>query len=65
MRGVLIYCADYHCSHSIALSADRCLKGPRYIAVIATNAMTITMMTRMMRLGMEPILVRLQGISMN
>jgi hypothetical protein len=23
VRGVLIYCADYHCSHSIALSADR------------------------------------------
>jgi hypothetical protein len=21
VRGVLIYCADYHCSHSIALSA--------------------------------------------
>jgi hypothetical protein len=23
MSGVLIYCADYHCSHSVALSADR------------------------------------------
>jgi hypothetical protein len=23
VRGVLIYCADYHCSHSIALMADR------------------------------------------
>jgi len=23
VRGVLIYCADYHCSHSIAISADR------------------------------------------
>jgi hypothetical protein len=23
VRGVLIYCADYHCSHSVALSADR------------------------------------------
>ena len=23
MRGVLVYCADYHCSHSIAISADR------------------------------------------
>jgi hypothetical protein len=23
LRGVLIYCADYHCSHSVALSADR------------------------------------------
>jgi hypothetical protein len=23
VRGVLIYCADYHCSHSIALLADR------------------------------------------
>jgi hypothetical protein len=22
VRGILIYCADYHCSHSIALSAD-------------------------------------------
>jgi len=22
VRGVLIYCADYHCSHSVALSAD-------------------------------------------
>ena len=23
VRGVLIYCSDYKCSHSIALSADR------------------------------------------
>ena len=23
LRGHLIYCADYHCSHSIAISADR------------------------------------------
>ena len=23
VRGLLIYCADYHCSHSIAISADR------------------------------------------
>jgi hypothetical protein len=23
VRGVLIYCADYHCSHSIAISAGR------------------------------------------
>jgi hypothetical protein len=23
VRGVLVYCADYHCGHSIALSADR------------------------------------------
>jgi hypothetical protein len=23
MRGVLIYCADYRCSHSVTLSADR------------------------------------------
>jgi hypothetical protein len=23
LRGVLINCADYHCSHSIALPADR------------------------------------------
>jgi hypothetical protein len=23
VRGALIYCADYHCSHSVALSADR------------------------------------------
>jgi hypothetical protein len=23
VRGVLIYCADYHCSHFVALSADR------------------------------------------
>ena len=22
-RGLLIYCADYHCSHSIAISADQ------------------------------------------
>jgi hypothetical protein len=22
VRGMLIYCADYHCSHSIAISAD-------------------------------------------
>ncbi len=23
VRGILIYCGDYHCSHSIALGADR------------------------------------------
>jgi hypothetical protein len=23
VRGILVYCADYHCSHSVALSADR------------------------------------------
>jgi hypothetical protein len=23
VRGVLVYCADYRCSHSAALSADR------------------------------------------
>jgi len=23
VRGLLIYCADYHCSHSIAISADQ------------------------------------------
>ena len=23
VRGVLVYCSDYRCSHSIALSADR------------------------------------------
>jgi hypothetical protein len=23
VRGVLIYCADYHCSHSIAISGDQ------------------------------------------
>jgi hypothetical protein len=23
VRGLVIYCADYHCSHSIAISADR------------------------------------------
>jgi hypothetical protein len=23
VRGVLVYCADYRCSHSVALSADR------------------------------------------
>ena len=22
VRGVLVYCADYHCSHSVAISAD-------------------------------------------
>ena len=22
VRGVLIYCADYHCSHSVAMNAD-------------------------------------------
>jgi hypothetical protein len=22
VRGILIYCADYHCSHSLAISAD-------------------------------------------
>jgi len=29
VRGVLIYCADYHCSHSIAISADRWPEGVR------------------------------------
>jgi hypothetical protein len=23
VRGILIYCADYHCSHSMAISADQ------------------------------------------
>ena len=23
VRGVLVYCSDYHCSHSVTLSADR------------------------------------------
>jgi hypothetical protein len=23
IRGVLVYCADHHCSHSVALSADQ------------------------------------------
>jgi hypothetical protein len=23
VREILIYCSDYHCSHSIAISADR------------------------------------------
>jgi hypothetical protein len=23
VRGILVYCADYHCSHSIAISADQ------------------------------------------
>jgi hypothetical protein len=23
VRGVLVYCADYRCSHNVALSADR------------------------------------------
>jgi len=23
MRGVLVYCADYHCNHSVAMNADR------------------------------------------
>jgi hypothetical protein len=23
VRGVLVYCADHHCSHSIAISADK------------------------------------------
>jgi hypothetical protein len=23
VRGLLIYCSDYHCSHSIAISADQ------------------------------------------
>jgi hypothetical protein len=25
VRGVLVHCADYHCSHSVAISADRWL----------------------------------------
>jgi hypothetical protein len=29
VRGVLVYCADYHCSHSIALSGDRWPDGVR------------------------------------
>jgi len=23
VRGVLVYCSDYHCSHSVAISGDR------------------------------------------
>jgi hypothetical protein len=23
VRGLLIYCSDYHCSHSVAISTDR------------------------------------------
>jgi len=23
VRGLLVYCSDYHCSHSVAISADR------------------------------------------
>jgi hypothetical protein len=23
VRGILVYCADYHCSHSTAINADR------------------------------------------
>jgi hypothetical protein len=23
IRGILVYCQDYHCSHSIAISADK------------------------------------------
>jgi hypothetical protein len=26
MRGLLVYCADYRCSHSVAVSADHCLR---------------------------------------
>ena len=29
VRGILIYCSDYHCSHSIAISADRWPDGLR------------------------------------
>ena len=28
-RGILIYCADYHCSHSIAISGDQSPDGVR------------------------------------
>ena len=23
VRGLLVYCSDYHCSHSVAINADR------------------------------------------
>ena len=23
VRGLLVYCSDYHCSHSVAIGADR------------------------------------------
>jgi hypothetical protein len=29
VRGVLVYCADYHCSHSVAINADRWPDGER------------------------------------
>nr|WP_247989532.1 hypothetical protein [Bradyrhizobium sp. 186] len=29
VRGVLVYCADYRCSHNVALSADRWPDGVR------------------------------------
>jgi hypothetical protein len=44
VRGVLIYCADYRCSHSIALSADQWLDDlrlsdiePRFICRLAAS----------------------------
>jgi hypothetical protein len=29
VRGLLVYCADYRCSHSIAISGDGCYVTPR------------------------------------
>jgi hypothetical protein len=30
LRGILVFCADYQCSHSIALNADRWSDVPGY-----------------------------------
>jgi hypothetical protein len=24
VRGILVYCADYHCSHSVAIGGEAC-----------------------------------------
>jgi hypothetical protein len=32
VRGILIYCTDYRCSHSIAISGDRWADGVRLSA---------------------------------
>ena len=40
MRGILIYCFDYHCSHSTAIDADRWPDDiePRSSAPLAASA---------------------------
>jgi hypothetical protein len=42
VRGVLIYCADYHCSHSVAVMADASADDVRLSVQRETGSETAT-----------------------